>query len=216
MATILRIDSSPRSSRSLSRDLSQKFFNEWQKLRPDDLIIARDVGKETPPTVTEEWIAAAFAKSEARTEEQKEALVYSDQLVDELIPADIIVFSVPMYNYGLPASLKAWVDQVVRVNRTFSFDLSRGEQPIESIQSGKTAVILSASGEGYYFDGQKNSGDNYLHPHLFKCCELLGVEYQYSLGVEFQEFADDRFEKSKTEAYAAIPGLVQDIMSNLV
>ena len=100
MATILRIDSSPRSSRSLSRDLSQKFFNEWQKYRPDDLIIARDVGKEAPPTVTEEWIAAVFAKSEARTEEQKEALVYSDQLVDELIPADIIVFSVPMYNYG--------------------------------------------------------------------------------------------------------------------
>lgn len=215
MTTVLRINASARKTRSLSRELADSFFKEWISTRQSDQIIVRDVGMEPPPAVTEEWIAAAFTEKKTRTEQQNQALTVSDELIDEFIPADVIVFSTPMYNYGMPASLKAWFDQVIRIGRTFSFDLSRGEQPIQPMQSRKTAVVLSASGEGHFFPGEKNELSNHLHPHLFKCCELLGVEHQFQLGIEFQEFGDNRFEKSKAEALAAIPGLVREIMENL-
>jgi len=78
----------------------------------------------------------------------------SDILTGELVQSEIIVITTPMYNYGMPASLKAWFDQVIRINKTFSFDLARGDQPIEPIQSGKTLVILSASGEGGFLDNK--------------------------------------------------------------
>ncbi|MDV3350162.1 NAD(P)H-dependent oxidoreductase [Leptothoe sp. LEGE 181152] len=215
MATILKIDASARVTRSLSRGLTTAFTQQWLKSRPNDTVITRDVGLNPPPVVSEAWIAAAFTAPEKRAPEQIEVLKISDQLIDELEPADVIVIGTPMYNYGMPASLKAWIDQVIRIGRTFSFDLARGEQPIEPILIGKTLVILSASGEGGFKLGGANAAINHLDPHIVVASRLFGVSKHHVIRIEYQEFGDDRHQKSIQSAYGAIPDLVQQITQKI-
>jgi len=146
MITILRIDVSARKERSLTRGLSGRFIDEWLKQRPSDKIVQRDIGLNPPPAVSEDWIGAAFTPEEERTKAQQATLQLSDTLIDEIESADIILLAVPMYNYGMPSSLKAWFDQIIRVNKTFTFDLARGDEPLEPTLSGKQLVVLLSRG----------------------------------------------------------------------
>jgi len=209
MTTVLQIDASARVTRSLSRGLTTAFAEHWQAARPDDTWIKRDVGLNPPSAISEAWIAAAFKPIDQRTPEQVAVLQESDELLAELKPADIIVIGTPMYNYGMPSALKAWIDQVIRIGRTFSFDLARGDQPIEPIQTGKILVILAASGEGGFAVGGVNAADNHLDTAIVSASRLLGASKHHVIRIEYQEFGDDRHQQSKEAAYAAIPQLVE-------
>ncbi len=211
MATLLKIDASARVTRSLSRGLTTAFTEQWLKSRPNDTLITRDVGLNPPPAISESWINAAFTAVKNRTLEHQEVLKVSDQLLEELEPANLIVIGTPMYNYGMPAALKAWIDQVIRIGRTFSFDLARGEQPIEPILTGKTLVILSSSGEGCFERGGVHAAMNHLDPHIVTASRLLGVSEHHVIRIEYQEFGDDRHQQSIQSAHAAILGLVQQL-----
>lgn len=211
MAIILHIDASARSNRSLSRALSARFIEEWAAARPQDRVIRRDVGANPPSIISEGWIAAAFTDEADRTETQIEALKESDALVDEVLQAGVIVIGSSMYNYGMPAALKAWVDQVIRINRTFTFDLARGEEPIEPVQTGKTLVMLCAAGEGGFDPGGAHADMNHLDTHMRACMHLFGASEMHLLRIEYQEFKDDRHRASIEAAHAAIPALVLDL-----
>ncbi|MDK1385809.1 NAD(P)H-dependent oxidoreductase [Sinorhizobium sp. 8-89] len=203
MTTLLRLDASARRSRSLSRTLGDTFEREWRKHRPDDAWIIRDLAEQPPAHITEPWIAAAFTPLEARTPEQHQILAASDDLIDELAAADVLVVNVPMYNYGMPSALKAWVDNVVRVGRTFSFDLGRGDFPLRPIMSGKQMVVLSSSGE-FGFDPAGIRGDmDQLIPHLRTVKHYLGVSDMHIVRVEYQEFGDARHKQSMSDAIAS-------------
>lgn len=215
MATLLQIDASARVTRSLSRGLTTAFTEQWLQLRPGDTVIKRDVGLNPPPAISEAWIAAAFTAPEQRTPEQQAILQVSDELLAELEPADLIVIGTPMYNYGMPAALKAWIDQVIRIGRTFSFDLARGEQPIEPILTGKTLVILSATGEGGFELGGVHAAMNHLEPHIVTASRLLGVTSHRVIRIEYQEFGDDRHQRSIQAAHDAIPGLVAELSQTI-
>lgn len=193
---ILSVNASPRLTRSLSRRLSKAFVDEWASYRPNDTILNRDVGRNPPPHITEEWIGAAFTAKESRSPTQREVHRISDQLIDEVLLAEVIVVASPMYNYGMPSHLKAWVDNIIRIDRTFTFDLARGEQPIEPIQAGKTLVMLLSSGEGYFSPGELNAPRNHLDPHLQEALRLIGVSAVHTARIEFQEFGDDRHRAS--------------------
>jgi len=208
--TILKITASARDDRSLSRTLASRFVAEWLARRPDDAVVERDVAGQPPPVVTEEWIAAAFAADQDRTDAQRDLLACSDRLIAELAEADVIVIATPMYNYGMPATLKAWFDQVIRVNETFSFDLSRGDYPLQPVLSGKRLVVLTSTGEFGFMRGGVRSHMNHLLPHIATCASYLGVAEQdiHHVGIEYQEFRDERHERSIADAYRAIPGLV--------
>ena len=215
MKTLLQIDASARVTRSLSRGLTAAFAEHWQKARPNDNWIERDVGLKPPSAISEAWIAAAFKPVDQRTPAQVTALQESDELLAELEPADIIVIGTPMYNYGMPSALKAWIDQVIRIGRTFSFDLARGEQPIEPIQTGKILVILTASGEGGFGVGGLNAAGNHLDTAIVSASRLLGVSEHHVIRIEYQEFGDDRHQQSIKAAHAAIPQLVQQLNQKL-
>lgn len=208
---ILSVNASPRSARSLSRRLSQAFEEEWASCRPNDTIVHRDVGQDPPPHITEEWIAAAFTAEESRSALQRDVLRISDHLIEEVLVAEVIVVASPMYNYGMPSHLKAWVDNVIRIDRTFTFDLARGEQPIEPIQSGKTLVMLLSSGEGYFSPGELNAPKNHLDPHLQEALRLIGVTDVHTARIEFQEFGDERHRLSLADAYQKARQLVRRI-----
>ena len=215
MTTLLHLDASARVTRSLSRKLTHTFMENWLASRPNDTVIKRDVGLNPPSVISEAWIAAAFKPIDQRTPEQEAILQESDELLAELEPADIVVMGTPMYNYGMPAALKAWIDQVIRIGRTFSFDLARGEQPIEPILTGKILVILTSSGEGGFDIGGVHATQNHLDPAIITASRLLGVSEHHIIRIEYQEFGDDRHQRSIQAAHAAIPELVQQLSQKL-
>lgn len=215
MATLLQIDASARVTRSLSRGLTAAFTKYWLTSRPTDTVIKRDVGLNPPTAISESWIAAAFNLPEQRSPDQQAILKESDQFLAELEPADVIVIGTPMYNYGMPAALKAWIDQVIRVGRTFSFDLDRGTQPIEPILTGKTLVILSSSGEGGFEVGGAHAAMNHLDPAIVTASKLLGVSQHHVIRIEYQEFGDERHTQSIEAAHTAIPDLVQQLVTQV-
>jgi FMN-dependent NADH-azoreductase len=124
MSTLLHIDSSARSERSVSRQLTHDFATAWQQAHPGGKIIYRDLGHNHVPLMSENFIAAAHTPSEALSPQQREALAISNELIGELETANEYVFGVPMYNFSVPAAFKAYIDQIVRVGRTFAVDES--------------------------------------------------------------------------------------------
>lgn len=213
--TLLRIDASVRGERSLSRRLADAFMAEWTGRRPTDRVIARDIGRSPPPFIDEAWIASAFTEPAARMPAKQAALALSDELIAEIEAADVLVIATPMYNYGIPAALKAWADQVVRVGRTFSFDLDRGDFPLRPMLAGKTMVLLTASGEFGFAAGGIRAGMNHLDTHLRTLAPYFGVETAHQLEIEYQEFGDARHAASVAQAHAAVPSLVDRMIGEM-
>src|ERR1700739_1795232 len=121
MPTLLHIDSSPLYGRSVSRQLTGAFVTQWKSSHPNGTVVGRDLNATPIPSVTGEWVGAAYTPEEARSPQQKELLALSDTLISELEQADEYVFGVPMHNFGVPSVLKLWIDQIARVGRTFSY-----------------------------------------------------------------------------------------------
>jgi FMN-dependent NADH-azoreductase len=207
MNTILHIDSSVRATNnpnpdhnSLSKNIALQFINTWKNNRPKDEYIYRDVGLNPPDFITQDWIGAVFTPEQSRTPAQKERLALSDKLIAEVTAADIILISSPMYNYGMPAQLKAWFDQIIRINKTFDFDLSRGDFPLQPLLSGKTLIIVTSSGEFGFETGGIREDSAHLAPHLRTLSKYLGVDTIYEIASEYQEFGDERHRISVANA----------------
>ncbi|GAB5432493.1 MAG: NAD(P)H-dependent oxidoreductase [Epibacterium sp.] len=203
MPTLLRIDASAQlEERSLTRHLTDVFTKEFLAKAPDTKVITRDVGREPIPAIDHKFIHAAFTPPEDREPWMAERLALSDELVDEVIAADILVLGAPMYNYGMPAALKGWIDHIARIGRTFSFDLARGDTPIEPILSGKRLVVLSSRGEFGFAPGGVRAHLNALDPALAACAHYFGVAQAdiETIAIEYQEFKDARHEASVASA----------------
>lgn len=218
MKTILHIDTSARRTdnevqeyNSISKTLAATFMDKWMTVNNEDKVIYRDLGLNPPEFISQDWIAAVFTPDDKKTNEQKQLLTLSDTLIEELDQADIILISSPMYNYGMPAVLKAWFDQVIRINKTFSFDLARGDFPLEPIMSGKTLVLISSSGEFGFEIGGIREKMNHLGTHIEVLGKYLGVEKFYEIKSEYQEFGDERHEKSFKDALVSIEELVTQL-----
>lgn len=213
MTTILHLDASARATRSLSRHLSRRFVEAWLTHRPDDQVIRRDLAAEPPPHVTESWIGACFTPPEKRDARMQAVLAWSDAAIAELEAVDIIAMGAPMYNYGMPSALKAWFDQVIRVGRTFSFDLERGDWPLEPVMTGKTLVVLSARGEFGFATGGIREHWNHLDPHITTCAHYIGVARNaiHTIAIEYQEFGDERHSQSCAEADARTVALAAEL-----
>jgi FMN-dependent NADH-azoreductase len=134
--TILHIDSSARLQGSVTRDLSSQIVAH---LGGD--VIRRDL-KDALPQITENWVNANFTPADQRDAVQTDTLALSDTLVNELRAADTIVIGVPIYNFGVPAALKAWIDLVARAGLTFKYT----ETGPVGLLEGKRAIIAIASG----------------------------------------------------------------------
>src|SRR3546814_11788603 len=116
-----------------------------------------------PSHVDAEWIAAAFAPPERRSDAQHARLAESDRLIAELMAADLVVIGAPMYNFGMPAPLKAWLDNIVRVGVTLGFNRARAGQPSWPIlPSGTRPVILGARGDSGYYPAGRQEDAHFL------------------------------------------------------
>ena len=205
MPTLLRIDASAQlEERSLTRHLTGLFTQNFLAQAPETKVITRDVGLNPIPAIDHKFIHAAFTPPEEREPWMSERLALSDELVDEVIAADIVVLGAPMYNYGMPTALKGWIDHIARIGRTFSFDLARGDTPIEPILSGKRLVVLSSRGEFGFAPGGVRAHLNALDPALAACAHYFGVAQADidTIAIEYQEFKDARHEASVESAEA--------------
>jgi len=220
MTSILHIDSSARPGRSgeqahgsHTRRLTARFIERYLQLDSRAKVIYRDVGAEPPPPVTGGWVHAAFTPPEARESWMVEALAQSDALVDEVLAADIIVAGVPMYNFGPPAQFKAWIDNIVRVGRTFGFDRSRPGEPYWPLlaDAGKQLVILSSRGDYGYDPGQRLEGINHVEASVRSVFRYLGVTDACGAAIEYDEFGDERLLRSIADAEHATDRLAETI-----
>ncbi|MCU4582164.1 NAD(P)H-dependent oxidoreductase [Acinetobacter gyllenbergii] len=223
MTTLLHIDASVRAAfnpnphhNSISKNIAKHFINALQKQYTIDEYIYRDVGMNPPAFISQDWIGAVFTPEEKRTTEQNEILALSDQLIAEVAAADLIVISSPMYNYGMPAQLKAWFDQIIRIHKTFDFDLARGDFPLQPLLSGKRLVIITSSGEfGFDADGIR-ANQSHLVPHLRTLSKYLGVEHIDEIASEYQEFADIRHQNSLAYALDQADALAVELKLRLI
>jgi FMN-dependent NADH-azoreductase len=204
MAHVLRIDSSPRAARSHTRRLTGMFVEMWLRQHPADVVSHRDVGLQPLPPVSESWIAAAFHPAAERTAEMRAALSLSDELVDELLLADLLVLGVPMYNFGIPAQLKAYIDQIVRIGRTFAFEPHDTAQPYKPLTHGKRAVVIVSSGDAGYGPGECLARFNHVEPYLRTVLEYIGIRQIDFAYAGYDEFGGERLQRSLTAALARI------------
>lgn len=163
---ILRLDASVRRSNSVSRDLTDQIVGRF----PDAEITVHDLAGGLP-LIDEAWVGANFTAPDERSDAQKEALSLSDALIAELKAADTLVIGLPIYNFGVPANLKAWIDLVARAGVTFRYT----ENGPEGLLSGKRAIIAFASG-GTETGSSIDFASGYLR-HILSFIGITDVEF---------------------------------------
>jgi FMN-dependent NADH-azoreductase len=186
MSTLLHIDASPRAERSISRQLTHDFASAWKRTHPDGKIIYRDLGHAAVPFVTETFIAAAYTPPDALSPELRAALAVSNELIGELETATEYVFGVPMHNFSVPAAFKAYIDQIVRVGRTFAVD----ESGYKGLLHSKRATVITSSG-GVYRSGSPVAPYNYQEPWIRAILGFIGItnlEFVVADGLSEVEF----------------------------
>ncbi|NUU00106.1 FMN-dependent NADH-azoreductase [Herbaspirillum robiniae] len=154
MSTLLHLDSSARTSGSISRQLTASFAEQWQAKNPGGKIIHRDLASDALPHITEALLGAYFTPAENRNAQQAELIKQSDALVDELLSVDTLVIGVPMYNFAPPSTLKTWIDHVFRAGRTFRYT----ENGPVGLVTGKKAIVILTRG-GKYSEGPMEALD---------------------------------------------------------
>ena len=169
-STLLHIDSSPLGEASVSRHLTREFVLNWKLANPGGRVIVRDLATTSIPPVNAAWIGAVYTPEAALNPAQRELLAISDTLIAELQAADEFVFGVPMHNFSVPSTFKLWIDQITRVNKTFSYATGT---PV-GLLTGKKATILIAAG-GSYDRGTAMASFNFVEPYLRTLFGFLGV-----------------------------------------
>lgn len=167
MTQLLVVETSPRGGQSVSRQMTQRFLTAWRAANPGGHIVHRDLVDSGLSFVTAPWLQAYFTSPADQTQAMREQLRLSDELVAELLVADYLVISTPVYNYNVPASLKAWVDHIVRKGVTLGFD---GKGLLE----GKKATLLMASG-GIYAEGSPIRDRDIATQYLRLILGVIGI-----------------------------------------
>ncbi|WP_449220669.1 FMN-dependent NADH-azoreductase [Tistrella mobilis] len=219
MLRLLQIDASARPGRSgtdphgsHTRRLTARFVERWQQHRQGDAILRRDVGLAPPAPVDADWVRAAFTRPDARTGAMQARLAESDRLTAELLAADLVIFGAPMYNFGMPAPLKAWIDNIVRVGVTFGFDRSRGDTPYwPMLPAGKRAVIMTARGDLGYGPGGVQAHNDLVVPGLAAPLRYIGLNMVEVVAIEGDEFGGDRLAAAIAAAETEVDRLVDSL-----
>lgn len=185
MSNILVIESSARTQGSISRQLTAEFIGHWQAAHPTDTVTVRDLARDPVPHLDATLLGSWMTPAEQHGEAEQAALARSNLLTDELLAADVLVLAAPMYNFGIPSTLKAWLDHVLRAGVTFKYT----ETGPQGLLSGKRAVVLTARG-GIYAGGSMD----HQEPYLRQALAFIGIHdvrfvhaEGLNLGAEFLE-----------------------------
>ncbi|QOG01379.1 FMN-dependent NADH-azoreductase [Flavobacterium sp. MDT1-60] len=166
---ILNIVTSIKGDTSFSNQLSNAVIEKLTNIYTEIEVNTLDLSKTPLPYLTDLHISAIYTPAELHTEDQKEALKYSDAAIKDVLEADIIVIGVPLYNFGIPAVLKGWIDQVARAGKTFSYD----ENGPKGLLTDKKVFLSIASG-AIFSEGPYKSYD-FSESYLRTVLGFLGI-----------------------------------------
>lgn len=200
MKKLLVLNSSPREGRSHSRKLTEVFFEYWKRHEPETAVAFRDLAKSNIPHVSETWIAGAFKPEANRTAEEIEALKLSAVLISELKEADVIIIGAPMYNWSVTSSLKAYIDQILRVNETWELNPNDNLNPYIGLLKNKTLFLLLSRGAQGYEKGQYNEHMNFQSPYLKTVFNIIGITDIHEIALGGEAFGQEAFQISVEKA----------------
>lgn len=177
---LLHISSSLFGAKGNSRQLADHFIQQWQQQHPQGVVVERDLAAQPVPHLDGETLMANVTATDQRTEAQQKQAALADNLIEELMSSDLLVLSVPMYNFGIPSTLKAWIDNVARAGTTFRYTANGPEGLVKNTR----AIVLAARGGAY----QGTPADTQT-PYLKTLLGFLGitdVEFVYAEKLNMQ------------------------------
>lgn len=176
MKTLLLIHTSLKGPESLSSSLASDYVTQWQANNPDGRLISRDLSSNPVPHLTAERFAAFTTAADERNAEQQSVAAFSDELIDELQQADEVLIAVPMHNFGIPSTLKAYFDHVARAGLTFRYTADGAV----GLLTNKRAIVFATRG-GKYVGTPLDTQTSYMKTFL----AFLGIddtEFVYAEG----------------------------------
>ncbi|WP_342629685.1 NAD(P)H-dependent oxidoreductase [Nguyenibacter vanlangensis] len=184
MNRILMIEVSPRGQDSASRAVAGTLATRLASLCPSAQFVRRDLASERLPHLDDVTLRAISTKDPAEAIRLKEAAYQSDRLTDELLASDLLVIATPMWNFGIPSALKAWIDLVVRPGRTFHYT----DGGVVGLAKNKKAILVLASG-GVFTEGPWRPWD-FVEPYLRQILGFSGIEDVRCVRVEGMNIPD--------------------------
>ncbi|AWI26277.1 FMN-dependent NADH-azoreductase [Flavobacterium pallidum] len=184
MKTILNIISSPGKGASASIRVADSIIEKLQEEHPGSSVIVRDLSANPLPHLDATLLASFFSPAETHSDAQKAAIANSDQAIAEVKEADVIVIGVPMYNFGIPSTLKAWIDHIFRAGVTFSYG---PDGPVGLL--GDKKIYLSIASGGKYSEGAMAQYD-FTDPYLRKALGFIGLTDITTFRAEGLKMAD--------------------------
>ncbi len=170
MTTLLFVTSSLFGEGSKSRLIGRELVESWLNAHPGSILIERDLTAESMPHLSSVTLAATMTPSAELTDAQRANLAFADELIEETEKADTIVLAVPMYNFSIPSTLKAWIDHITRAGRTFRY----GAAGAEGLLKGKKVFIVTGRGGIYSGESPARSMD-FQEPYLRAMLGFLGL-----------------------------------------
>lgn len=210
MKNVLVINSSARTLNSQSRNLTEVFVNHWKSSNSNTYITFRELGTANVPHINENWIAAAFKPETVRSEEEKEALKTSDVYIAELREADIIVLGTPMYNWSVPSALKAYIDQIVRVNETWKLNPGNMENPYIGLLENKTLILLLSRGSQGYEKGEFNAHMNFQTDYLKTVFKVMGVHNIHMIAIDGATLNPETLQQTVENSQQKVKSLIEN------
>ncbi|WP_029286702.1 FMN-dependent NADH-azoreductase [Pedobacter sp. R20-19] len=169
MSKILHVISSPRGEASNSIKLANAIIDQLRAQDPAAVVAVKDLTKAPFPHLEEAHLNAFFTPIEHHTEENKAAISHSNQAIQEIMDADVLVIGAPMYNFSIPSVLKAWFDHIARAGITFKY----GANGPEGLVTGKKAYIAVSTG-GIYSSGEA-AGYDFVVPYIKAYLGFIGI-----------------------------------------
>jgi FMN-dependent NADH-azoreductase len=201
MKNLLRIDASARQEGSVSREVADAFEAKWLSDNKGATVTVRDVALESVEHIRGVTIQGFYTPKEQFTPELEAATALSDSLIRELQEADTLLISTPIYNFSVPSSLKAWIDQVTRIGVTFGYDPAKG---LFGLVNGKKAVVIAAMGLPY--KDTPLADMDYLRPYLKGWLNFIGITDVEIIAVESTSAGAEVLAANKQEALEHIHG----------
>lgn len=204
---ILHLDTSARYEQSVSRWLSAHFVAGLTQRHPEAAVTYLDLARNPPAYPDELFSVAMYTPPADRTPAMSAKLAESDQLIDQLLAADLIVMALPMYNFTVPAVFKTYIDNIVRIGRTFA----PGNGTYQGLLGGKTVVVITSRG-GDYTAASPMAGMDVLTPYLKVVFGFIGIDAPIYVDAQPTQFAGlDARESSIRQATAELDALVGEL-----
>ncbi|WP_428521946.1 FMN-dependent NADH-azoreductase [Roseibium sp.] len=172
MTQLLRINSSSRLAGSHSAAIADAFEAGFRAKHLACTVITRNVADGSIPFIAQSTIEGFYAPQENLSEDQKAATALSDKLIAEIQASDTLLLAVPIYNFTIPAALKAWVDQICRIGHTFAMD----ENGFQGLATARRAIVICTYGAEGYLSGEPFEAANFVQPYLTFLLGFLGIE----------------------------------------